>query len=96
MPEPTVPNRTDTPAVALGPTALVLGSLSAMCALTPALAFGMLPWAIIAGGLAVTLGPAGIHHARLGTGRLWTAIAGTTLGAAGLAGTIALLWGLSG
>ncbi|WP_434599730.1 hypothetical protein [Streptomyces sp. A5-4] len=62
--------------------------------MTPALAFGTLPWAIITGGLAITLGPAGIHYARLETGRLWTAIAGTTLGAAGLAGIITLNRGL--
>lgn len=30
MPEPTVPDPTDTPAVALGPTALVLGAISAI------------------------------------------------------------------
>lgn len=95
MPEPTVPDRTDTPAVALGPTALVLGALSAIGAWAPALALVTLPWASIAGALAVTFGAAGIHHARHGVGRLWTALAGTTLGAIGFAGTIVLIWALS-
>jgi hypothetical protein len=61
----------------------------------PVLAFASPPWAIIAGALAVTFGAAGIYHARHGTGRLWTAIAGTTLGTIGLTGPIALLWALS-
>ncbi|MCX5343329.1 hypothetical protein [Streptomyces atratus] len=95
MPEPTVPDRTDTPAVALGPTALVLGAISATGTWAPALAFVAFPWAIIAGGLAVTLGVAGIHYARHGTGRLWTAIAGTTLGAIGFVGTTTLIWAIS-
>ncbi|MFI9587862.1 hypothetical protein ACIHCQ_40075 [Streptomyces sp. NPDC052236] len=95
MPEPTVPDRTDTPAVALGPTALVLGVISAAGAWAPALAFAALPWAIIAGALAVTFGAAGIHYARHGTGRLWTAIAGTTLGAIGFTGATTLIWALS-
>ncbi|MFI9050820.1 hypothetical protein [Streptomyces sp. NPDC053427] len=90
MPEPTVPDRTDTPAVALGPTALVLGALSAAGAWAPALALVTFPWALIAGGLAVTFGAAGIHYARHGIGHLWAATAGTTLGALGLAGTLAL------
>ncbi|MFJ1543534.1 hypothetical protein [Streptomyces sp. NPDC088246] len=92
MPEPTVPDRTDTPAVALGPTALVLGSISAVGVWVPALA--MFPWAVIAGALAVTLGAAGIHCARHGTGRLWTAIAGTTLGIIGFVGAITLIWAI--
>lgn len=89
MPEPTVPDRTDTPAVALGPTALVLGVISV------AGAFVALPMMIIAGALAVTLGAAGIHYACHGVGRLWAAIAGTTLGAIGFVGTITLIWALS-
>ncbi|MFE4794554.1 hypothetical protein ACFRFL_05480 [Streptomyces sp. NPDC056708] len=93
MPEPTVPDPTDTPAVALGPTALVLGAISAIGAWVPALA--TFPGAIIAGALAVTLGAAGIHYARHGTGRLWTAIAGTTLGTIGVVGTITLIWAIS-
>jgi hypothetical protein len=95
MPEPTVSDRNDTPAVALGPTALVLGVISAVGAWAPALAFATLPWAFIAGALAVTLGAAGIHHARHGAGRLWTAIAGTTLGTIGLVGAITLIWAFS-
>lgn len=93
MPEPTVPDPTDTPAVALGPTALVLGAISAIGAWVPALA--TFPGAIIAGALAVTLGAAGIHYARNGTGRLWTAIAGTTLGTIGVVSTITLIWAIS-
>ncbi|WP_251021424.1 hypothetical protein [Streptomyces sp. ISL-98] len=88
MPEPTVPDRTDTPAVALGPTALVLGAVSVV------FAYVMFPWAIIAGALAVTLGAAGIHNARHGIGRLWTAIAGTTLGGLGFTGATTFLWAL--
>ncbi|MFE2432707.1 hypothetical protein ACFXJ5_39125 [Streptomyces sp. NPDC059373] len=95
MPEPTVPDRTDTPAVALGPTALVLGAISAIGAWVPAFAFATLPWGIIAGALAVTFGAMGIHHARRGAGRLWTAIAGTTLGAIGFTGAVTLIWALS-
>ncbi|MFH8568242.1 hypothetical protein [Streptomyces sp. NPDC017993] len=96
MPESTttVPDRADTPAVALGPTALALGTFSVLVAWVPAFGLGAFPLAIIAGGLAVTLGATGIHYARLGTGRLWTAIAGTTFGATGLAGVITLLWTL--
>ncbi|MFF1913131.1 hypothetical protein ACFVYE_16150 [Streptomyces sp. NPDC058239] len=95
MPEPTVPDRTDTPAVALGPTALVLGAVSATGAWVPALVFVTLPWAFIAGALSITLGAAGIHYAHHGTGRLWTAIAGTTLGVIGLVGTIVLIRAIS-
>ncbi|GGT40580.1 hypothetical protein GCM10010207_45750 [Streptomyces atratus] len=95
MPEPTVPDPTDTPAVALGPTALVLGAISVIGTWVPALAFVMFPWAIIAGALAVTLGTAGIHYACHDTGRLWTAIAGTTLGIIGFVGTMTLIWALS-
>lgn len=89
MPEPI-----DTPAVALGPTALVLGAFSAVGAWVPTLVLATLPWAVIAGGLAVTFGAMGIHHARLGAGRMWTAVAGTALGAIGFAGTATLLWAL--
>ncbi|GAB2722560.1 hypothetical protein [Streptomyces bullii] len=90
MSQPTVPEQTDTPATALGPTALVLGALSAVG--TWAYLF---PWTVIAGGLAVTLGALGIHHARHGVGHLWTAAAGTTLGAMGFFGTATLLWAAS-
>ncbi|MGW0700248.1 hypothetical protein ACWD0A_13245 [Streptomyces sp. NPDC002867] len=93
MPESTVPDRTDTPAVALGPTSLVLGAFSAVGIW--GLAFATFPFAIIAGGLAVTLGAAGIHYAaRHGIGRLWTAVAGTALGAVGLVGALGLAWSL--
>ncbi|MFE7354321.1 hypothetical protein ACFU8Q_14215 [Streptomyces sp. NPDC057543] len=98
MPEPTVPDPTDTPAVALGPTALVLGAISAISAIgawVPALAFVAFPWTILAGALAITFGAAGIHYVRRGTGRLWTAIAGTALGTIGLVGSIALIWAIS-
>ncbi|WP_407549169.1 hypothetical protein QOM21_08695 [Streptomyces sp. Pv4-95] len=91
----TAPYRTETPAVALGPTALLLGVLSAVGAWAPALTLGAFPLTIIAGGLAVTLGAAGIHYARHGTGRLWTAIAGTAFGIAGFTGAITLLWAVS-
>ncbi|MFG2291485.1 hypothetical protein ACGFOU_36100 [Streptomyces sp. NPDC048595] len=87
MPKSNVPDRTDTPAVALGPTALVLGIISALGAM-PELMVVLFPWDVIAGGLAVTFGAVGIHYARNGTGRLWSAIAGITLGAIGFAGVI--------
>ncbi|WP_329314814.1 hypothetical protein [Streptomyces sp. NBC_01262] len=92
MPDLVASDRSDTPTVALGPTALVLGAFSAVAAWVPALVFVTFPWAFIAGALAVTFGAWGIYHARQGTGRLWTAVAGTTLGAVGCAGTVALLW----
>ncbi|MFG2890947.1 hypothetical protein [Streptomyces sp. NPDC048248] len=97
MPESTTtaPRRAESPAVALGPTALVLGVLSAVGAWAPALTLGAFPLAIIAGGLAVTLGAAGIHCARRGAGRLWTAIAGTAFGVVGLTGVITLVLALS-
>ncbi|MEW2403317.1 hypothetical protein [Streptomyces sp. NPDC046862] len=94
MPESTAPVRTDTPATALGPTALVFGVLSAVGAWVPALVWVTLPWAILAGALAVTFGVAAIHYARQGIGRMWTAVAGTALGGAGFAGTVTLLWAL--
>ncbi|MFE2941470.1 hypothetical protein ACFXKG_20760 [Streptomyces sp. NPDC059255] len=90
MPEPTMPTRTDTPADALGPTALVLGALSTVGVCAPALF--LFPWAVIAGALAVTLGATGIRYALQGTGRLCTAVAGTVLGAVGFVGTGALIW----
>ncbi|MEU0370165.1 hypothetical protein ABZ070_07860 [Streptomyces sp. NPDC006283] len=94
MIESTVPDRTDTPAVALGRTALALGAVSAVGAWVPVLAFFTLPWGAIAGALAVTLGLAGIHYARNGIGRLWTAVAGTTLGAIGFTAATTLVWSL--
>ncbi|MEU4891173.1 hypothetical protein AB0B12_03715 [Streptomyces sp. NPDC044780] len=94
MSESTVSGRSDSPAVALGPTALVLGVLSALGAWVPSLVLVTLPWAILAGALAVALGAMGVHHARRGTGRLWAAVAGTALGAIGCAGTTALLFAL--
>lgn len=95
MPESAAPVHTDTPAVALGPAALVLGAFSAVGAWVPALVWATFPWAILAGALAVTFGVAAVHYARQGIGRMWTAIAGTTLGGAGFAGVVALLWALS-
>ncbi|MFF7654806.1 hypothetical protein ACFZCY_34070 [Streptomyces sp. NPDC007983] len=91
MPAPTTVNRADTPAVALGPTALVLGVLSVAGFVPPLLSFFTLPLAPITGGLAVTLGAMGIHHARRGAGRLWMAVAGTALGGLGFVGVIVLL-----
>ncbi|MFF9807132.1 hypothetical protein ACF1G5_18790 [Streptomyces coeruleorubidus] len=84
------PTETDTPATALGPTALVLGAFSAV----GTWAF-LIPWTVPAGALAITFGAMGIHYARQGTGRMWTAAAGTTLGAVGFIGTVTLLWGMS-
>ncbi|MFI7503998.1 hypothetical protein ACIBVL_37065 [Streptomyces sp. NPDC049687] len=96
MSEPLMPNQADTPATALGPTALVLGviSVAPAFALFPslALAFLMFPWAVIASALAVTFGAVGIRYARRGIGRVWMAVAGTTLGAIGLVGTTTLFW----
>ncbi|GAA2933579.1 hypothetical protein [Streptomyces enissocaesilis] len=85
MPEPIVPGRTDTPAVALGPTALVLGVLSALWPWVP-----VFPLALLAGPLAVVFGVAGMHHAGQGVGRMGTAAAGTALGAAGFVGVFFL------
>ncbi|MGW3360094.1 hypothetical protein ACWDFL_32600 [Streptomyces bungoensis] len=87
---PTTSDPDGTPAVALGPTALAFGIIAAPGA-WPGLVFALLPWSWIAGGLAVTFGLAGIHHARRGTGRMWPAVAGTFLGFLGLAGFFVLL-----
>ncbi|MEU0841572.1 hypothetical protein ABZ370_19170 [Streptomyces sp. NPDC005962] len=95
MRETTAADRSDTPAVALGPTALVLGVFSAVGVWTPTLMFFTFPWTIITGGLAIALGAMGIHHARRGAGRLWTAVAGTTLGGIGFAGVVWLLFSFS-
>ncbi|MFC8914868.1 hypothetical protein ACGF5F_31530 [Streptomyces sp. NPDC047821] len=96
MPASSVPDGADTPATALGPTALVLGALSAICAWVPSLVIATLPWATLAGALAVTLGASGIYCARRGVGgRLGIAVAGTVLGAMGLTGAVALFWALS-
>ncbi|WP_033308946.1 hypothetical protein RFN58_25960 [Streptomyces iakyrus] len=80
----------DSPATALGPTALVLGVFSAVG--TWAFLF---PWTVLAGALAVTFGAMGLHYARRGTGRLWPAAAGTVLGAIGFIGTVTLLWSVA-
>ncbi|MFC7840908.1 hypothetical protein [Streptomyces sp. NPDC057382] len=90
MTSSTAPGDTDSPATALGPTALVLGAFAAVGTW-----FLLVPWTVLAGGLAVTFGLMGLHHARTGTGRPWPAAAGTALGAAGLLGTVVLLWGMS-
>ncbi|MER7401881.1 hypothetical protein ABT373_05185 [Streptomyces sp. NPDC000070] len=89
MTRSTTPMETDTPATALGPTALVLGVFSAV----GTWAF-LVPWTVIAGGLAITFGAMGMHYARRGTGRMWTATAGTVLGAVGFFGTATLFWSL--
>ncbi|MFI9170435.1 hypothetical protein [Streptomyces lincolnensis] len=86
----TTPRQDDSPATALGPVALILGLVAATGA-WPALMFATLPWSLIAGGLAVTFGASGIHYARQGIGRMWTAVAGTTLGAVGLVGVYTLI-----
>jgi hypothetical protein len=69
---------------------VVLGVVGATGA-WPTLAWVVLPWSVIASGLALTFGVMGIHYARQGTGRMGTAVAGTTLGAIGLAGVITLI-----
>ncbi|MFF9868274.1 hypothetical protein ACF1G0_23220 [Streptomyces sp. NPDC013953] len=92
MSEPTVSDQRDAPAVALGPIALLLGAFSAIGVWTPGLTLYTLPWAALAGALAMTSGAAGIHYARRGIGRLVTAVAGTALGSLGFGGVIALLW----
>ncbi|MFD8230704.1 hypothetical protein ACFV20_02200 [Streptomyces sp. NPDC059696] len=89
MTSSTAPRESDSPATALGPTALVLGVFSAVG--TWAFLF---PWTVLAGALAMTFGAMGLHYARRGTGRMWPAAAGTTLGAIGFLGTATLLWGL--
>ncbi|MFI9750857.1 hypothetical protein [Streptomyces collinus] len=86
----TAPGDKDSPATALGPTALVLGVFSAVG--TWAFLF---PWTVLAGALAVTFGAMGLHYARRGTGRLWPAAVGTGLGAIGFIGTVTLLWSLA-
>ncbi|MGW4075525.1 hypothetical protein ACWELB_18755 [Streptomyces asiaticus] len=91
--------RSESPAVALGPTALVLGVFSAVGALGvfgSTLVLIALPWTIIGGALAVVLGAMGVHHARRGVGRLWVAVTGAALGAVGFFGTTALLWSFGG
>ncbi|MFI1762545.1 hypothetical protein ACH41H_10935 [Streptomyces sp. NPDC020800] len=90
MSAPTAPGRNDSPAVALGPTSLVLGAVAAVGA-WPSLMLAVLPWSFIAGPLAVTFGIAGIHYARQGVGRMGTAVAGTVLGAVGVAGFLTLI-----
>ncbi|OEJ23212.1 hypothetical protein AS594_00450 [Streptomyces agglomeratus] len=89
MPQPTTPGPADTPAVALGPTAVVLGVFAVVGLWTPAFMFAVI--AGIAGPLAVIAGVAGIHYAYQGTGRLWTAITGTILGAAGFGSSITVV-----
>ena len=95
MSAPTAPGHSDSPAVALGPTSLVFGIVSA-AAVWPTLTFVLLPWSILAGGLAVTFGLTGMHYARQGVGRMWSATAGTALGATGLTVIIGLLTVLAG
>ncbi|WP_413103014.1 hypothetical protein [Streptomyces sp. Inha503] len=92
----TVSGRSDSPAVALGPTALVLGLFAALGAWVPVLVLVTFPWTIIAGPLAVALGAMGVHHARRGAGRLWIAVVGTVLGVIGFGGVIALFWPFGG
>ncbi|GEJ99988.1 hypothetical protein ACWDO6_31595 [Streptomyces sp. NPDC003674] len=95
MSAPTAPDPDDTPAVALGPIALVLGIIAAP-GVWPGLMFIVMPWSWLAGAFAVTSGLAGIHYARQGIGRMWPAVAGTVLGALGLSGFFVLLAMFSG
>ncbi|MEU6665169.1 hypothetical protein [Streptomyces sp. NPDC046727] len=81
MPANTAPDPADTPAGALGPTALVLGAIAAVSTWPTIM---LLPVMFLAGGLAVTFGLMGAHYARLGIGRMWTAVTGAVLGATGL------------
>ncbi|MEV5351667.1 hypothetical protein [Streptomyces sp. NPDC052693] len=90
----TTSGASDTPATALGPTALVLGALSALGASALGTWAFLFPWSVLAGALAVTFGALGMHHARRGAGRMWTSVAGTVLGTAGLVGTVTLLWAM--
>ncbi|MFF4036677.1 hypothetical protein [Streptomyces sp. NPDC001816] len=90
MSAPIVPGHRDAPAVALGPTSLVFGVVAAIGA-WPYLMLAVMPWSFMAAPLALTFGLAGIHYARKGIGRMWTAVAGTTLGATGLAAVLTLL-----
>ncbi|MER6275228.1 hypothetical protein ABT202_02735 [Streptomyces sp900105245] len=83
MPRTVTPASADSPATALGPTALVLGALAAV-GVWPTLTLGLLPEMLIAGGLAVTFGLTGLHYAQRGVGRTWTSAAGVVLGAVGL------------
>ncbi|OIK25016.1 hypothetical protein [Streptomyces malaysiense] len=80
MPDHITPSRNDSPATLLGPTALVLGAVSAV-GICPLLM--LFPLTELAGALALTFGLAGVHHARRGLGRMWPAATGTVLGAAG-------------
>jgi hypothetical protein len=85
MRDPIVAAQQDSPAVALGPTALVFGVIAVLTS------FVISPFALIAGGLAVTFGAAGMHYARQGVGRMWPAALGIMLGTVGLLGIAALL-----
>ncbi|MCS0599831.1 hypothetical protein NX794_01045 [Streptomyces sp. LP11] len=76
-------HRDDSPAVALGPLAAVLGLVAAAGA-WPTLMFLLLPWSLLAAGLAVAFGAMGVYYAEQGVGRLWTAVVGTALGLTGL------------
>ncbi|WP_432010516.1 hypothetical protein [Streptomyces cucumeris] len=101
MPASTVTERTGrtdptgTPAVALGPTALVLGALSTLGIWAPTLFFAF-PWTALTSGLAICLGAMGVHHARRGAGRLWASATGAALGVAGLGGVVFLLCAYGG
>lgn len=88
------PRPADAPAAGLGPLALVLGAVSA-AGVWPALTLFLLPVVPITGGLAITFGLMGVHYARRGTGRLWTAVTGTVLGAVGFCYLFLLLMVLS-
>ncbi|MFE2099743.1 MULTISPECIES: hypothetical protein [unclassified Streptomyces] len=91
---PTAPGHKDSPAVALGPTSLVFGVVAAIGA-WPSLMLAVLPWSFMAAPLALTFGLAGVHYARRGIGRMWTAVAGTALGVVGIAGVLTLFVALA-
>ncbi|MFH8533785.1 hypothetical protein ACH4GE_35860 [Streptomyces tendae] len=92
MSEPTTPESDDTPAVALGPTSLILGTMAAVGA-WPTLLFVAFPWTLLSGALSVTFGVAGLYYACHGVGRRWVSGVGTLLGAIALAGVLAFLAG---
>ncbi|MFF5016235.1 hypothetical protein [Streptomyces sp. NPDC001165] len=94
MSAPIAPGHRDAPAVALGPTSLVFGVVAAIGA-WPSLMLAVMPWSFMAAPLALIFGLAGIHYARKGIGRMGTAVAGTTLGAVGMAGVLTLIVALA-
>ncbi|WBO62566.1 hypothetical protein [Streptomyces camelliae] len=89
-PRPTGTRPAGSPAGALGPLSLGLGTIAAVST-WPTLTFFLLPWSVLAAAFAVTFGCMGIHYAGRGYGRLWTSVTGTVLGAVGLGASLLLL-----